>query len=82
MDIRTETVDRYIESRLSEKEAPAPATVNRETGLLAQAFKLAVERQRISAAPKIRKLSEKGNARQGFFEKGDFQALLTRISHQ
>ncbi|OFV92711.1 MAG: hypothetical protein A3H28_09980 [Acidobacteria bacterium RIFCSPLOWO2_02_FULL_61_28] len=79
MDIRTETVDRYIESRLSEKEAPAPATVNRETGLLAQAFKLAVERQRISAAPKIRKLSEKGNARQGFFEKAGFEKVVNSL---
>lgn len=74
LDVTTETVDRYIEFRLSEKAAPA--TVNRETGLLAQAFKLAVERQRISTAPKIRKLSEKGNARQGFFEKGDFEEMV------
>lgn len=65
--------------RLSEKQAPADATVNRETGLLAQAFKLAVERQRLSAAPKIRKLSEKANARQGFFEKADFDEMLKHL---
>jgi hypothetical protein len=58
-------VDRYVESRLS--DGAANATINRETGLPAQAFKLGVERQRISTAPRIRKLSEKGNARQGFF---------------
>ena len=79
IDITAEAVDRYIEVRLSEKEPPAMATVNRETVLLAQAFKLGVERQRISSAPKIRKLSEKGNARQGFFEKADFEQLLERL---
>lgn len=79
IDIKTETVDHYISMRLSEKQAPADATVNRETGLLAQAFKLAVERQRLSAAPKIRKLSEKANARQGFFEKADFDEMLKHL---
>lgn len=72
------TVDRYIETRLSEKEPPAMATVNRETGLLAQAFKLGVERQRISAAPKIRKLPER-NARQGFWEKADFNQMVKHL---
>lgn len=79
IDVSAEMVDCYIEARLSEKEPPAMATVNRETGLLAQAFKLGVERQRISSAPKIRKLSERGNARQGFFEKPDFEKLLKQL---
>jgi integrase len=65
--------------RFLEKEPPAAATVNRETGLLAQAFKFGVERQRISVAPKIRRLSEKGDARQGFFEKADFQKLHSNL---
>jgi integrase len=79
IDVSPEIVDRYIQVRFLEKEPPAAATVNRETGLLAQAFKLGVERQRISGAPKIRKLSEKGNARQGFFEKADFQKLHSNL---
>ena len=79
IDVSTEAVDRHIESRLSENEMPAPATINREVGLLAQAFKLAVERQRMSSAPKIRKLSEKGNARQGFFEKADFENVVKHL---
>ncbi len=77
IDISSEAVDRYVESRLS--DGAANATINREIGLLAQAFKLGVERQRISAAPRIRKLSEKGNARQGFFEKADFDALVKHL---
>ena len=79
VDITTEAADRYIETRLSEEEPPAHATVNRETGLLAQAFKLGIERQRISGAPRIRKLSEKGNARQGFFEKSQYQEMLKHL---
>lgn len=77
VQVTPEAVDRYIESRLAEEMAPA--TVNRETGLLAQAFRLAVERRRLSTAPKIRKLSERGNARQGFFEKADFEAVADRL---
>jgi integrase len=78
IDVTPETVDGYIEARLSENEPPAPATVNRETGLLKQAFKLAIERQRISAAPKIRKLPER-NARQGLWDKGDFDEMVKHL---
>jgi integrase len=77
VDISSETVDRYVQSRLS--DGAANATINRENGLLAQAFKLGVEGQRINAAPKIRKLSEKGNARQGFFEKADFDEMVKHL---
>ncbi len=79
VDITGEAVDRYIESRLS--QGARPATVNRETALLAQCFKLAVESDppRLSHAPKIRKLSEKGNARQGFFERADFERVVAGL---
>jgi integrase len=77
IDISAESVDRYVENRLS--AGAAKATINRETGLLAQAFRLGVERQRIGAAPRIRKLSEKGNARQGFFEKTDFEEMVKHL---
>jgi integrase len=77
VDVSPEAVDRYVETRLS--DGAANATINRETGLLAQAFKRGVERQRISKAPRIRKLSEKGNARQGFFEKADFDKMVKHL---
>jgi integrase len=70
-------IDRYIESRKS--DGAANATVNRETALLSQSFKLAVEQQRLSSAPKIHKLSERENARSGFFEKSDFEALVKHL---
>jgi integrase len=79
IDVSADSTDRYIESRLS--DGAANATINRETGLLAQAFRLGVDRQRISAALRIRKLSEKGNARQGFFEKVDFEKMVRHLTH-
>jgi hypothetical protein len=65
IDVSAQVVDRYIENRKSEDAANA--TVNRETGLLLQAFKLAVEQTRLSSAPKIHKLSEKGKRTPGLF---------------
>src|SRR5262249_30779744 len=56
-------VDEYIDRRL--KDGRARGTINRETQLLGQAFKLGIKRREILAAPHIRRLSE-NNVRQGF----------------
>ncbi|MBI3895106.1 MAG: site-specific integrase [Acidobacteria bacterium] len=77
VQVSAELVDRYIEECL--KDGKASATINRGTQLLAQAFRLAVEGNRLSRAPKIRHLSEKGNARQGFFERADFEAVVSAL---
>ena len=77
VQLTSRDVDRYIESRLD--EGYAPATVNRETQLLGQAFRMAIEKDQLTNAPKIRRLSEKDNARTGFFEKRDFEALLEQL---
>jgi integrase len=53
----------------------AAASINRGTQLLAQAFKLSIERRRLNAAPIIRHLPER-NARQGFFEDTDFRKVV------
>jgi integrase len=73
VDITAEAVDKYISARL--EQGSAPATINRSTQLLAQAFKLVIERRHLSNAPRIRHLSEKGNERRGFFTDGDFRRL-------
>ena len=77
VNVTSESVDRYIESSLA--EGKAKATINRGTQVLSQAFRLAVERHLLSGAPKIRRLSEKGNERQGFFEDADFEALVSEL---
>jgi hypothetical protein len=64
VELTSEMVDAYIEQRL--EAGVAPATINRGTQLLNQGFKLATDRKRLSTAPHIRHLSEKGNARKVF----------------
>jgi integrase len=73
MDVTAEQVDRFIQERL---EKYAPATINRSTQLLSQAYALAVERKRLASAPVIRHLSEAGNVRQGFFTDAEFRAVV------
>jgi integrase len=74
IEVSPEAVDRYIVGR--QASGSAAATINRSTQLLAQAFRLAVERRQLSTAPQIRHLSEKGNARQGFFSDAEFHVLI------
>jgi integrase len=76
-EVTAEAVDRYIVER--QDAATAPATINRHTQLLAQAFKMAIERKHLSSAPLIRHLSEKGNERQGFFADADFRAVKDKL---
>jgi integrase len=77
VEVSPEAVDRFISAR--KQLGNAPATINRSTQLLAQAFRLAVERGHLSSVPQIRHLSEKGNARQGFFTDGEFRNLKTTL---
>ena len=77
VEVSAEAVDKYISER--QQTGSAPASINRSTQLLAQAFKLAVDRKHLSTAPLIRHLSEKGNARQGFFADSDFHAVKDRL---
>lgn len=67
-----EDVDRYIENRL--RDGAAVASVNRTTQLVRQAYKLAG-----LPAPRIRRLSEKGNERQGFFSEGEIRGVIANL---
>lgn len=58
---------------------PTNATLNRIVSMLGQALRLAAERQQIPTAPVLRKLSERGNARQGFLAKADLEALVAAL---
>jgi integrase len=73
VDVTAEAVDAYVEARLEAEKAPA--TINRETQLLGQAMRLALARHRVIAVPAIRHLPER-NARQGFFERPEFEAVV------
>ncbi len=70
-------VDRYKEACL--EDGVRPATVNRRLQVLSQAIKRAVVDRVLSAAPHIRLLSEAGNARQGFFEPDQVDAVVSHL---
>jgi integrase len=69
-------IDRYVKHRLV--DGKKPATVNRETQLLGQAFKLAQEHGLVQRVPRIRRLPER-NTRQGFFEQEEFEAVIHHL---
>lgn len=85
--ITAEDIDAYIAKRVADKKGPKgeiipgdrPATVNRTTQVLGQALKLAVERHHLLRVPKIRRLSEADNARQGFFSDSEFDKVLSHL---
>jgi integrase len=52
--------------------------INRELAALRRMFNLGLEAEKISRKPKIRALVE-NNARSGFFEPRDFEALLAKL---
>jgi len=76
--LTAEKVDEYIRKRLRpddpEAEPSAVASINRVTQLLKQAYKLAA-----LPAPRIRRLSEIGNERQGFFSEQEIRKVIANL---
>ena len=73
-----ERVDQWIAQQVSEGQL-SPATLNRRLQLLRQALTLAVDRGLLAQAPKVRKLSELGRERSGFFEHAEFEAVVEHL---
>lgn len=69
-------VDTFIEAEL--EDGRAPATINRCTQLVGQAYNLALRRKELHTKPYIRKLPER-NARQGFFEHDEYERVITHL---
>jgi integrase len=69
-------VDSFIEAELD--SGRAPATINRCTQLVGQAYNLALRRKELNTKPYIRKLPER-NARQGFFEHDEYERVITHL---
>jgi integrase len=76
MDITSARLDAYSEKRM--KDGAARATINYELAVLRRAFRLAIEKGLLVTMPVI-KLAHVRNARSGFFEEGDFAALLLEL---
>lgn len=70
-------VTKYVNRRKA--EGFANATINREIELLRRALRLGVETRRIVRLPVFPKKLPEKNARQGFFETGDFLKLLPHL---
>lgn len=76
MDVTELRIERYKAGRLA--EGRAPATINRELAALKRAFKLMVRRKVLASAPGVAMLAE-NNARQGFIEPDDFDAVTSNL---
>ena len=74
--VTAERLRDYIVSR--QQDQAQAATINRELEGLRRAFALAVEAQTLVTIPMFPSLPE-DNARQGFFERADFQAVLDHL---
>ena len=70
-----QTIDTYISEQL---KTLAPATINRGTQLLSQAYNLAIKRGTIGRKPYVRKLPEQ-NTRTGFFERDEVEAVIAHL---
>jgi hypothetical protein len=76
VDVTEARIERYKADRLA--DGKAKATVNRELAAVRRAFALAVRQKRLATMPSITTLAEH-NARQGFFERGDFEAVCGHL---
>lgn len=76
MTLTTDQLRRYVQNEKASKTAAA--TINRRLEVLGRAFRLAVEERRLAYVPKIPFLAE-NNARQGFFEKDEFDRVLPHL---
>lgn len=76
VDLATATIERFMQDQLD--SGKARATVNREVGALKQALNLARKQGRLSRVPYLPTLRE-DNARQGFFERAEFEAVAVHL---
>lgn len=77
VDLTTGRVEQFIKER--QEAGKTNATINRETGALKQALNLARKQGRLARIPYIPMLKE-DNARQGFFEREDFEAVVASLA--
>src|SRR5438876_356733 len=73
LDVTPQRLDAYAASRM--EEGASRQTANNELSILRRGYKLAIEKSMLATMPPI-KLPKVRNARSGFFEPGDFAALL------
>jgi integrase len=86
LELTSADVDKFIEHALlhgrrkDSSKGARPASINRSLQLLNQAFKLGKKQLHLNSDLYIRRLSEVGNARQGFFSSMEFRSVLANLS--
>jgi integrase len=80
LDLRPDRMERFIAEEKAEKNPRAPATINRAIQVLKQAYRLALKDSRLSRIPGRFPMLKEENARQGFFEHEEFQAVKVELS--
>jgi integrase len=75
IEVTEEMVDEYIRQRLA--AGARPATINRETQLLAQAIRPFLLKHRLPVPP-MRKLPEE-NTREGFLTRAEIESVIKRL---
>lgn len=88
MELTSADIDRFIDhaqqhGRRKGADVPdkpaKPASINRALQLLRQSFKLAIRSGSLTTAPYIRSLSEKDNARSGFFSDPEVRRVISHL---
>lgn len=77
-EITAALVDAWYETEKA-RNALSVATMNRAISMLSQALRMGVERGILASTPSLRKLSELGRERKGFFEHSEFEAVLAHL---
>jgi integrase len=75
--LAADTVARWINCLIS--DGYAAATCNRYSQLLSQAFNLAIRNRVLASRPNIERLSEAGNARQGFVSRAELNRIIAHL---
>jgi integrase len=55
------------------------ATINRFCQILGQSFNLAIERKHLASGPVVKRLSEVGNERKGFFTEAEIRSVIRHL---
>lgn len=76
LNIDSSTITAYCAHRKA--EGAGPATINRELAILRRAFRLAVRARKLTSTPHIEMLEEP-EARQGFFEPAEYDAIRAKL---
>ncbi len=78
LNVTTDTIERYVDSRLS--DGAAPATVNREVAALKTMFRIAARNGKVARVPVFPSQLKENNTRTGFVDDAQYARLTANAS--